>query len=104
MAGKTAQEAAPLVGGSAAVNFVLEKFDLHGQARHVDLLVRQKHQRATYRSGQRQLIEIQDETQPASVTLSPDLLAAYGPRDRDMGVLARPALKSDCREDSGQIV
>jgi hypothetical protein len=50
------------------------------------------------------LIEIQDETHPASVTLSPDLLALYGPRDRDMGVLARPAPKSGCRGESGKVV
>jgi hypothetical protein len=93
-----------LAAGSAAVNFVLEKFHLHGQAQHVDLLVPEKYHRANYHPGHRRLIEIQDETEPASVTLSPDLLALDGPRDRDMGVFARPAPKLDCRGGFDQIV
>lgn len=50
------------------------------------------------------MVEIQDETQPASVTLGPDLLTVYGSRDRDMRVWARPASKLDCGKDSGQVV
>ncbi|OBT84439.1 hypothetical protein VE02_07126 [Pseudogymnoascus sp. 03VT05] len=101
---KVAQEDALLVGGSAAVNFALEGFHLHGRAQYVDPLVPEKYQRVSHHSGHRRLVEIQDETHPASVTLSPDLLALYGPRDRDMGFLARPAPKLDCRGGSGQIV
>ncbi|KAL5351687.1 hypothetical protein ACLOAV_003547 [Pseudogymnoascus australis] len=98
-----ALEIALMAGGSTAANFVLEKFDPLGQAQHVDLLVREKHQQAAYHSSHRRLVETQDETRPASVTLSPGLVAVYGPENRDMGVVVRPAPNSDCRGDTGPI-
>lgn len=62
LVGRVVQEAAPLVGGLAAVKSAVEKFHLHGSTQHPGLLVREKYPQAAYHSSHRWLIEIRDET------------------------------------------